>query len=54
MTTKLASTEVDYDPICPHCEDKFAEVHWRRGLVRNYSTRAAAGSLLVRVIDMPW
>ncbi len=30
MTTKLASQEADYDPICSHCEKPLDEVHWRR------------------------
>ena len=29
MTTKIASQEATYDPICPHCEKKITEVHWR-------------------------
>lgn len=29
MSEKLASEEVKYDPICPHCEKKIVEVHWR-------------------------
>ena len=27
--TKLASKEADYDPLCPHCEERIGEVHWR-------------------------
>ncbi len=30
MTTKLASNEANYDPLCPHCERKIEEVHWRQ------------------------
>ncbi len=30
MPTKLVSKEVEYDPLCPHCEKKIEEVHWRR------------------------
>jgi hypothetical protein len=30
MAVKVASTEADYDPICPHCEKKLNEVHWRK------------------------
>ncbi len=30
MTTKLESQEVDYPPICPHCEKKIDEIHWRQ------------------------
>jgi hypothetical protein len=30
MVVKLASMEVDYNPLCPHCEREFGEVHWRR------------------------
>ncbi len=30
MATKLASEEITYDPICPHCDKEMAEVHWRR------------------------
>lgn len=26
---KIASTKVDYDPLCPHCEKPIKEVHWR-------------------------
>ncbi len=29
MAEKLAAQEVDYEPICPHCERKIDEVHWR-------------------------
>ncbi len=29
MAEKLASDEVNYEPICPHCERKIDEVHWR-------------------------
>ncbi len=29
MAEKLASEEVKYEPICPHCERKMNEVHWR-------------------------
>ena len=30
MATKIASTEANYDPLCPHCGKKLSEVHWRR------------------------
>lgn len=30
MTTKLASKEADYDPLCPNCDQRIAEVHWRQ------------------------
>lgn len=30
MTVKLASKEVDFDPLCPHCESQINEVHWRK------------------------
>ncbi len=30
MATKLAAKESEYDPICPHCEKKIDEVHWRQ------------------------
>ena len=30
MSEKLVSKEADYDPLCPHCEKKIDEVHWRR------------------------
>jgi hypothetical protein len=30
MTTKLASREATYDPICPHCDKPLLEVHWRQ------------------------
>ena len=30
MAPKLASKEVDYDPLCPHCESKLDEVGWRK------------------------
>ena len=29
MPTKLASTEAAYDPVCPHCDHPFGEIHWR-------------------------
>ncbi len=29
MPAKLASKQADYDPLCPHCEKKLDEVHWR-------------------------
>ncbi len=30
MTTKIASKEADYDPLCPYCEKKLDHVHWRK------------------------
>ena len=30
MNTKLASEPADYDPLCPHCEERIDEVHWRQ------------------------
>ena len=30
MPTKLASQQADYEPLCPHCEKKISEVHWRQ------------------------
>ncbi len=30
MTAKVASQESTADPICPHCEKKLKEIHWRR------------------------
>jgi len=30
VSAKLASKEADYDPLCPHCEKRLKEVHWRR------------------------
>jgi uncharacterized protein with PIN domain len=30
MATKLAAKEAEYDPICPHCEKRIDEVHWRQ------------------------
>ena len=30
MATKLASRQADYEPLCPHCEKKISEVHWRQ------------------------
>ena len=30
MPTKLASREANYEPLCPHCEKRIAEVHWRK------------------------
>ena len=30
MAMKLATKEADYDPVCPHCEKKLGEVHWRQ------------------------
>ncbi len=30
MAEKLPSREVDYEPLCPHCERPLSEVHWRR------------------------
>ena len=30
MALKLASKQADYDPLCPHCERKIDEVHWRQ------------------------
>jgi len=30
MPTKITSQEADYDPLCPHCEKKLNEVHWRQ------------------------
>ena len=30
MAAKLASKEADYDPLCPHCEKRIEEVHWRQ------------------------
>jgi len=30
MASKLESTEVDYSPLCPHCEKEIYEVHWRQ------------------------
>lgn len=29
MSTKMKSTEVDYKPLCPHCEEQIDELHWR-------------------------
>lgn len=29
-TTKLASKEAEYDPLCPHCQKQLKEVHWRK------------------------
>ncbi len=30
MAERLASEESKHDPVCPHCEKKIAEMHWRR------------------------
>lgn len=30
MPPKLAEQQVDYDPLCPHCEKPIVEVHWRQ------------------------
>ena len=30
MATKLASKQADYDTLCPHCQKKLDEVHWRQ------------------------
>lgn len=30
MASKIKSKEADYDPLCPHCEEKLDQVHWRR------------------------
>ena len=30
MAIKLDTREADYDPICPHCEQRIQEVHWRQ------------------------
>ncbi len=30
MTTKLASQQADYDPLCPHCNKAIEEIHWRQ------------------------
>ena len=30
MPRKLAAKEADYDPVCPPCENKLGEVHWRQ------------------------
>ena len=30
MTTKLASKQADYDPLCPHCSKAIEEIHWRQ------------------------
>ena len=30
MAVKLASCQVEYDPLCPHCEKKLEVVHWRQ------------------------
>lgn len=30
MASKMASREIEYDPLCPHCEKKLEEIHWRR------------------------
>jgi hypothetical protein len=30
MATKIASSEAQYDPKCPHCEAELGEVHWRK------------------------
>ncbi len=30
MATQISSKEVDYDPLCPHCEKELDEIHWRR------------------------
>ena len=30
MTVKMASKEANYDPLCPHCERRVEEVHWRQ------------------------
>lgn len=29
MSSKIASTEATYEPLCPHCEQEIGEVHWR-------------------------
>ena len=26
----MAAKEAEYDPLCPHCEKKIDEVHWRK------------------------
>ncbi|MCH8146603.1 MAG: hypothetical protein IH987_01210 [Planctomycetes bacterium] len=30
MPPELASKEAAYDPLCPHCEKRLSEVHWRQ------------------------
>ena len=30
MAKVVESKEVDYDPLCPHCEAEITEVHWRK------------------------
>ena len=29
MAEKLPSREVDYAPVCPHCNEELGELHWR-------------------------
>ncbi|NOX59383.1 MAG: hypothetical protein GXP29_11075 [Planctomycetes bacterium] len=30
MVARLASQESIDDPVCPHCDKKLKEIHWRR------------------------
>ncbi|MHC5110288.1 MAG: hypothetical protein ACYTHJ_10465 [Planctomycetota bacterium] len=30
MSAKLAATEADYDPVCPHCDQYIDVMHWRQ------------------------
>lgn len=30
MPPKLAAEQVNYEPICPHCERPIEEIHWRQ------------------------
>ncbi|MHC4696518.1 MAG: hypothetical protein ACYTFA_07245 [Planctomycetota bacterium] len=30
MPAKMAAKEAEYDPLCPHCEKKLTEIHWRQ------------------------
>lgn len=30
MSAKLETQEVDYYPLCPHCESELSDIHWRQ------------------------
>jgi hypothetical protein len=30
MADKIPQTQVEYTPVCPHCEKEIREVHWRQ------------------------
>ena len=30
MAQKIPQTQVDYEPLCPHCGKELHEVHWRQ------------------------